>query len=734
VLDVRAAVSGGKSRAAVLKAVVLPTAISVALLAVMVGAVLQFATAGSDAAAMQRQARIAHGAVQSASAAVRKDQEASTYWDDAVRRVRQQPLDLDWIDQNLGIWFHSYYKHDETYLLAPDGDAIYAMRDGRRVNPTAYRLVEPSARPLAARLRLQLIRGDLRPASDTEQSPGASAMAVVRGRPAIISLKPVLSETGTVRQAPGFEHLHVSVRYLDGTFLEDLATKYGVEGARVLSRPTAEAVVPLRGAQGTIGYLHWQPFTPGAAVAKRMVAVLLLALGLVAAAIGWLLSRNLRARLELETSRAQAQHLAFHDALTGLPNRALFHDRLDHAVARARRGEGATLLLLDLDRFKHVNDTFGHQAGDQLIREFGSRLTALVREGDTIARLGGDEFAVLLPGSVPEPAVANLCERILGAVRAPFEVVGSRAFVGVSIGVVQAPAAGCDRTELLRKADIALYSAKAEGRDCYRHFDVSMDATVRMRGTIEEDLRSALARRDELELHFQPLVSSDGGIVGVEALMRWQHPSQGLLSPAQVIPIAEETGLIVPLGEWVLREACTAAARWPELFVAVNLSPVQFRTPGFAERALEIVREAGVRPQQLELEVTEGVLIDDDELVRTALAKLRAAGLRIALDDFGTGYSSLSYLRKFEVDKIKIDRSFVQHLGHSVDSAAIIHAVVTLGHAMGLTVTAEGVETGDQQQFLKVAGCNQMQGYLFSRAVPAAELANLMARGAQRAA
>jgi diguanylate cyclase (GGDEF)-like protein len=509
-----------------------------------------------------------------------------------------------------------------------------------------------------------------------------------------------------------------------------------VEAPRFAATPGKDAEIPLSDAKGrVIGYIHWQAFRPGHVVKQYMAIVLLVALGLVGALLAWLLNRNLRARLELETSRAQAQHLAFHDGLTGLPNRALFNDRLDHALARARRGEEATLLLLDLDRFKHVNDTYGHQAGDELIREFGSRLTALVREEDTIARLGGDEFAILLPGRVDKETVDALCTRILTAVHVPFEVLGNQAFVGVSIGVVQAPAAGIDRIDLMRKADIALYGAKGEGRDCYRHFDVSMDASVKLRGTVEEDLRAALATGEGLELHYQPLVGSDGKMVGVEALLRWVHPEQGLLPPAQVIPIAEETGLIIPLGEWVLREACAAANRWPELFVALNLSPVQFRTTGFAERVLDIVRETGVRPEQLELEVTEGVLIDDDELVRSGLATLRAAGLKIALDDFGTGYSSLSYLRKFEVDKIKIDRSFVQHLGHTVDSAAIIHAVVTLGHAMGLTVTAEGVETGDQQRFLKLAGCNQMQGYLFSRPVPAGQIAALIAqRGALRAA
>lgn len=727
---------GSKASGVQLRAVVLPTAVALLLLALMVGAVLRFATAGSDAIAVERQTRLAEVALAGTIADVSRDQEASTYWDDAVRHVAGHPLDLDWIDQNLGVWFHNYYGHDEVYLLDAQAQPIYAMRDGRRLAPAQFDGVAAQARPLALRLRGQLARGDLRPASAREQTPGAVSVAMVRGRPAVVSVKPLLSETGAIVQRAGSEALHVSVRYLDGSFLPHLAATYGIDQARFEAVRGDGAAIPLRTAQGAvIGYIQWQPFRPGHAVERHMAAALLIVLALIGATLLWLLGRNLRVRLELETSRAQAQHLAFHDALTGLPNRALFNDRLDHMLARARRGVGATLLLLDLDRFKHVNDTFGHQAGDALIREFGSRLTALLREEDMVARLGGDEFAILLPGLTDVPSIDRLCARILTAVHAPFEVLGNQAFVGVSIGVVRAPEAGVDRVDLMRKADIALYSAKGEGRDCHRHFDVTMDATVKLRGTIEEDLRAALVAGEGLALHYQPLVGADGKMVGVEALMRWTHPEQGLLPPAQVIPIAEETGLIVPLGEWALREACAAAARWPGLFVAINLSPVQFRTQGFAERALAIVRESGVRPEQLELEVTEGVLIDDDELVRAGLAKLRAAGLRIALDDFGTGYSSLSYLRKFEVDKIKIDRSFVQHLGHAVDSAAIIHAVVTLGHAMGLTVTAEGVETGDQQRFLTLAGCNEMQGYLFSRPVPADTVSELLAqRGALRAA
>lgn len=439
-------------------------------------------------------------------------------------------------------------------------------------------------------------------------------------------------------------------------------------------------------------------------------------------------TRDLRAAiLRLQASEAQANHLAFHDLLTGLPNRAKFNDHFVRALAAARRGRSCALILLDLDRFKHVNDHFGHLAGDALIQEFAHRLDSLLGERDMVARLGGDEFAVLVDG-VRDTADADLfCERIRRAVDRPFQVLGNQAHVGVSMGVVIAPLSGTERTELLRKADIALYAAKGAGRDRHRHFNHEMDAGVRLRAEIEEDLREALANNTGLHMAYQPLVNDHGRVIGVEALLRWEHPQRGTISPAQLIPIAEETGLIGPLGDWILEQACRASLGWPDLFVAVNFSPVQFRSPQFADRVIGIVAACGADPRRIEIEVTEGVLIDDDENVRGALRRFRAAGLRIALDDFGTGYSSLSYLRRFDVDKIKIDRSFIQHLGQAADSAAIITAVITLGHAMGLTVTAEGVETDEQLRFLQQSGCNELQGYYFSAPVSATQVDALLA-------
>jgi diguanylate cyclase (GGDEF)-like protein len=713
--------------------VALPTAAVMLLAALLVCAVLFFSTARVDALATERQTKLASLVMKQTMASIAHDQEASTYWDDAVVNVKAARPDLDWIDNNLGVWFYTYYGHDEAYILTPGDRPLYAMKGGRRVAPASYARVSRQGTQLAGQLRSLMLSGAEGATAPGSQTPGIADIGIVGGRPAIISVKPILSETGNIPQAPGSEYLHVSIRYLDGSLLKEMEGEYWFTGARFSWQPPQEAGFashPIMARNGNvIGYFAWRPFKPGAEVADTMMLVLGGALAVIALLVAWLLLRIRRSTLELQASEAQAQHLAFHDVLTGLPNRALFNDRLDMALARARRGEEVALLLLDLDRFKHVNDSLGHQAGDALIREFSGRLARLLREHDTVARLGGDEFGIILSAMAPDWELSTLCERILEAVRLPFEIVDNQAYVGVSIGVAVAPTDGTERIDLLRKADIALYRAKGEGRDCYRIFTRDMDESVRMRGAIEEDLRTALDAGQDLRLLYQPQVAGPSQqVVGVEALIRWQHPTRGLIAPEQFIGVAEETGLISRLGEWVLREACLASLLWPNIYVAVNLSAVQFRATGFAERVIAIVRETGAAPQRIQLEITESVLLGEDALVVGALRKLRAAGLKIALDDFGTGYSSLRYLRRFEVDKIKIDRSFVKHLGHAADSAAIVSAVITLGHAMGLVVTAEGVETDDQKKFLNEVGCNEMQGFLFSHALPAGEVAKLLKR------
>lgn len=719
----------------------LPIALATMIAITILGFGLFWSAGRSDTVSIDRQVRTVQRAVQTSLAEIQLQQQTVAVWDDLVVKLRAPSPDLDWLNANIGLWLYDLFGHDRVFLLDAQDEVAYAMVDGRRVQESLLDQNAPGLKYLLASLRAKDRRFVLPPSRSADasvQAPYTSDLLVIEGRPAAVSAMLVLPLTAHIADQPGARRVLLSVRYLDGTFRDRLAREYLLASPRFSTSydgRESEASLPLRDGSGqVVAWLFWSPELPGSAIKSVLVPVGALSTCLI---VGLMLllgrrliasTNDLRAAImRLQASEAQAHHLAFHDPLTGLPNRAKFNDRFDHALVEARQGRSCAIILLDLDRFKHVNDNFGHLAGDALIQEFGSRLSGLLRDKDMVARLGGDEFVVLVDGARNTAEVDQICERIRQAVNRPFEVLGNHAHVGVSMGVVLAPLSGTERMELLRKADIALYVAKGEGRDCHRHFSPAMDAGVRLRSEIEEDLRQALVTETGLRMAYQPLVNDHGRLIGVEALLRWDHPERGAISPAQLIPVAEETGLIGPLGDWILEQACRASREWPDLFVAINFSPVQFRSPHFAERVIGIVNACGADPTRIEVEVTEGVLIDDDETVRGGLRRLRAAGLRIALDDFGTGYSSLSYLRRFDVDKIKIDRSFIQHLGQAADSSAIITAVITLGHAMGLTVTAEGVETDQQRQFLQERGCNELQGFYFSAPVSAAAVSALAA-------
>ncbi len=426
-----------------------------------------------------------------------------------------------------------------------------------------------------------------------------------------------------------------------------------------------------------------------------------------------------------ERKRAEARiaFMAHHDALTELPNRVLLHERMGEMLSRLKRnGTGLAVHCIDIDNFKTVNDTLGHPVGDLLLQAVAGRLRDALRHEDLVARLGGDEFAILQTDITQASEVANLAARILGVLGEPFDLDGNIVTAGASIGIAIAPGDGDESDQLLKNADMALYRAKGEGKGTFRFFEAEMDARARERRQLELDLRAAL-RAGDLEVHYQPLVKlATGTITGCEALVRWHHPERGMVSPAHFVAIAEETGLIGQLGAFVLKQACADAARWPEpIKVAVNLSPLQFRSGNLIAIVSEALEASGLAPNRLELEITETLLLDKSGLVLATLHALRALGIHISMDDFGTGYSSLSYLRSFPFDKIKIDRSFVRDMGASIDSQAIVKAIIGLGTSLGITITAEGIETESDLQRLKAEGCQEGQGYLFSKARPNAE-------------
>jgi diguanylate cyclase (GGDEF)-like protein len=432
---------------------------------------------------------------------------------------------------------------------------------------------------------------------------------------------------------------------------------------------------------------------------------------------------------ERRQAEAKIHFMARHDALTKLPNRLELREEMEKALNSLQPGDSLGVMCLDLDRFKQVNDTLGHPGGDRLLQAVADRLRDCLREGDVVSRFGGDEFAILQRNADQPNAATALATRVIEALEQPFDIDGNQANIGVSVGISIAPTDGMNVDRLIRNGDLALYRAKAEGRGTFRFFEPAMDARMQARHKLELDLRRGITNM-EFELYYQPVITLDTQkISGFEALLRWHHPERGLVTPSEFISLAEEVGLIVPLGEWVLREACREATKWPDnLHVAVNLSPAQFKSRNIEQLVFSALAHSGLSPRRLELEITESVLLAEEQKTLATLHKLREFGVSIAMDDFGTGYSSLGYLRSFPFDKIKIDKSFISDLLTRKDCLAIVRAVSGLGTSLGISITAEGVETEAQLERLKSEGCTEGQGFLFSAPRPASELPTMIQR------
>ncbi len=445
--------------------------------------------------------------------------------------------------------------------------------------------------------------------------------------------------------------------------------------------------------------------------------------------------REANERLQAEIAQreqwqAQIEHLAHHDPLTGLANRTLFCSQLDQAFAWARQhDEPLAILFVDLDEFKTVNDSLGHSIGDALLKCVATRLADSIKDADRAARLGGDEFAIIQVGEKQPGGAASLASRLLELIARPCPIDGHQIFVGASIGIAISDSKDGDSQQLLKNADIAMYNAKSEGRGTFCFFEPGMDKAVRARRALEIDLRAALSSH-QFDVYYQPLLNlKTDQLTGFEALLRWKHPEHGFVPPTEFIPVAEEMGLIIPIGEWVLNRACAEAVAWPgDPKVAVNLSPIQFRSGKLVETVGRALSASGLPPRRLELEITEAVLLEKAEANLEILDQLRKIGVRICMDDFGTGYSNLSYLRNFQFDKIKIDQSFIRDLNTREQNRAIIRVVAALGVSFGLTTTAEGVETEEQLNWLREVGCSEVQGYIYSQALPVGEIPDLIRR------
>ena len=706
---------------------------TVAFVAV-VFAVSFWAAGRIDDGAIQRQAQLVATGLEEIEDRIPVEQDSSAIWDDAVLNLRAN--NEAWLAENLAEWVSSYFGHDRIYILTPDDSVLRAVDHGALQSPEVFEADRPAITPLIKSLRADMQAASSGLAESTEAISGMGRLdhvALPDGTVAIVSIRPVIpGDSAVTPQAPGSEFLHVSLKQIDQGVTDQIAEHFGIRNLRFLASPPVDdadsAVAVQDNAGDTLGYLVWTPYRPAQQLLTDTLPVMILTATFILIALALLLLRLERTAARLELSEAEALYLAYHDPLSRIPNRALFDDRLARAVEE-RRKTGATLALhlIDLDRFKHVNDTLGHPAGDELIRIVALRLSSLVTEADTVARLGGDEFAIIQRNVSRLEEAMHLADRVIDELGRPFDLMGHEVAISASVGISCCSDQKDDAPDLVRKADIALYEAKAAGRNRIEVFASALDQVVRERRTLELDLRAAVNGAAGLTLVFQPIFCCDTTtILGAEALVRWDHPTMGRLSPDVFITIAEERGLIDALGLWVLRQALSFVSHSTLPWVAVNVSPVQFRDPRFADQVFAVLDELGVAPDRLELEITEGLLLQNSQSVQNTLRRLRQHGIRVALDDFGTGYSSISYLRTYGVDKLKIDQSFVAQLGQDIEVDSIVRSIIDLAKAMRMKVTAEGVETLQQRSILSALACDQLQGYLLSRPVTQEKLNELL--------
>lgn len=714
--------------------VLLPVVLALITTAAAVLGFVVWSTANIDQRALERQSLMVSQVMETKRERMLHDLESVAIWDDAVVNTKLL-FNFNWVHANLGRWMYEFFGHDRSIVLDAGNRPLYMMEDGKAVMPERFERVANAVMPMVERLRL--IRGTNAAPGISARPPRLSDFAIVEGMPAIVSAIVVVSDTGAVLQEPGSEAVFVAILFLDDVAATQLNQEYLFDGGAFTfnrSNDTARAVYPLLNNAGRfIALFEWDRDRPGLLL-LRQTGPALGAAFVVAGILVFLLLRQLhRSSSALEAGRRHAEYQAAHDLLTGLPNRVTFDAHMTRLLhERHQANADLSLLMLDLDRFKQVNDTLGHQAGDELICAVGDRIRSVVGADATIARLGGDEFAVLIasPSGRHVDAMA-ISDRIIESVGKPFTLSHFKAHVGVSIGIVSAHDDPIEPRELMRRGDIALFEAKATGRNRAVFYEEHMNELLQLKHTIEGELREALRRGDQLSVAFQPLVDQQSRkVVGAEALARWHHPKYGQISPARFIPVAESTGLIEALGDFVLRRACELGARAPGRTIAVNISPTQLRNPRFSSQVFDILHQTGMRPQDLELEITESILLDEEHVSSQNLRTFRKAGIHIALDDFGTGYSSLSYLKRYPVDRIKIDRSFVSQLAPGHVSVAITQAIVTLAHAMDIEVTGEGVETESQASILGQLGCNTLQGFLFSGGVAPERITEIFADAA----
>jgi diguanylate cyclase (GGDEF)-like protein len=638
----------------------------------------------------------------------------------AYRRMRVS-FDSDWVQISVGLRLQSFFDHDFVFVTDPSNHLLYASLGRRSVDPNWFNSVRTELQPVLDVMRGGIDPGDAAPIGMT--GPGqhrAARLQSFLGRPAIVAAVAVAGSEETAADVEANAPVIMSVKFIDDDVLGEIASRLGLKNLRNVAdqAPTpGDYVFELTDMHGRqLARFAWTPQQPGAEILNSVAPFIGIALAGFVLLAGLVLRHMRRTAATIAAGETRLRHLALHDPLSGLPNRIFFSERLEAMIERVKGGApAAAIFYIDLDHFKDVNDTLGHPIGDELIRSVTQRLTQALRGDDLVARLGGDEFAVITSAGSDQANLEAIGNRIIAALCAPYSINNQTIVIGASIGIaVISPRVGAV-SDVMRHADMALYRAKNEGRNRACVYDTAMDDNLLRRKLVENELRATL-ERGELKVAYQPIVNNSGEtVVGVEALCRWTHPERGEIPPSDFIPIAEHSGLIIPLGEAVLRQACLDGKAWPGITISVNVSPLQFRRADFVDVVERILAETDFDATRLELEVTESTLLGNVDTAELAMFRLKALGVRLALDDFGTGYSSLLYLRRFPFDKLKIDRSFVHSIERAADAAAIVHAVVSLGRGLGMKVTAEGVETAEQQLFLRAAGVHMMQGYRFGR-------------------
>jgi diguanylate cyclase len=644
----------------------------------------------------------------------------------AYRRIRLN-FDSDWVQISVGLRLQSFFDHDFVFVTDPSDHLLYASLGRRSVDPNWFNSVQSELRPV-----LDVMRGNPDPGGAvTIDATGVGNHRAARlqpflGRPAVVAAVAVANgneASANVEDAP----VILSVKFIDDDVLKEIASRLrlsNLHDAAERAPDPGDYVFDLTDKEGrSLARFAWTPKQPGAEILNSVTPFISIALGGFVLLAGLVLRHMRRTAATIAAGETRLRHLALHDPLCGLPNRIFFSERLEAMIEAVKGGAPpAAIFYIDLDHFKDVNDTLGHPIGDELIRSVTQRLTQTLRGDDLVARLGGDEFAVITSAGHDQATLETIGSRIIASLCAPYSINNQTIVIGASIGVALINQHVGAVSDVMRHADMALYRAKNEGRNRACIYDTAMDDNLLKRKLVENDLRATI-EKGELRVAYQPIVSNSGEtVVGVEALCRWTHRERGEIPPSEFIPIAEHSGLIISLGEWVLRQACLDGKAWPDITVSVNVSPLQFRRADFVDVVERILHETEFDPTRLELEVTESTLLGNVDTAELAMFRLKALGVRLALDDFGTGYSSLLYLRRFPFDKLKIDRSFVHSIERAADAAAIVHAVVSLGRGLGMKVTAEGVETAEQQLFLRAAGVHMMQGYRFGRPGSAADI------------